>query len=189
LYTIAGVLDRKEKVGEQIFGFPIIATDDDLDAVKKKCDCFAVTVGQVKSADIRLKIYNRLKEIDADLPSIVASSAQVSSFATLGMGTMVFHKAIINAAAVVGENCIINSGALLEHDVVVGNHCHISTSAVVNGNVIISEGCFIGSNATLLQGLHIGGYAIVGAGSVVLEDVAGKTVVAGSPAKTIRHYE
>jgi sugar O-acyltransferase (sialic acid O-acetyltransferase NeuD family) len=185
LYSIAGILDRKEKVGENILGFSIIATDDDLDSMKKKCDCFAVTVGQIKTAAARMNIYNRLKEVNADLPFIVAATAHVSSFAEIGSGTMVFHLALINAGVKAGENCIINSGALIEHDAVVGNHCHISTSAVLNGNVQVKDESFIGSNASILQGITIGHKSIVGAGSVVLKNVADKTMVAGNPAKYI----
>ena len=176
-------------MGETVFGFPIIATDDDLDSAKKRGDCFAVTVGQIKSADTRIRIYNRLKDINAELPFFVAATAYVSAFARIGNGTMIFHKAVINAAATIGENCIINSGALLEHDTVVDNHCHISTAAVLNGNVMVKEGCFIGSNATVLQGIHIGNHSIIGAGSVVLENVGDKSIVAGSPAKFIGYNE
>ena len=185
LYTIAGILDRKEKVGEQVLGFAIIATDDDLDTMKKKCDCFAITVGQIKTAAARMNIYNRLKAVNADLPFIVAATAHVSSLAEIASGTMVFHHALINASVKVGENCIINSGALIEHDAIVGNHCHISTAAVLNGNVNVKDESFIGSNASILQGITIGYKSIVGAGSWVSKNVSDKTIVAGNPAKHI----
>lgn len=44
----------------------------------------------------------------------------------------------------------------------------------------------IGSNATILCGVTIGEEALVGAGSVVLEDVPPRAVVAGNPARVIR---
>lgn len=44
----------------------------------------------------------------------------------------------------------------------------------------------IGSNATIMAGVTIGEEAMVGAGSVVVEDVPPRAVVAGNPAKLLR---
>ncbi len=51
----------------------------------------------------------------------------------------------------------------------------------------VREGASIGSNSTILAGVTIGENAIVGAGSVVTRDVEPNTVVAGVPAKYLRH--
>jgi len=51
---------------------------------------------------------------------------------------------------------------------------------------IIKYGATIGSNSTLLCGLTIGTRSIVGAGSVVIDDVPENVIVAGNPAKIIR---
>ncbi|MGH9359737.1 MAG: DapH/DapD/GlmU-related protein, partial [Terriglobia bacterium] len=47
----------------------------------------------------------------------------------------------------------------------------------------------IGSGAVILCGVTIGEGAIVGAGSVVTKDVPPGTVVAGNPARVIRHID
>jgi acetyltransferase-like isoleucine patch superfamily enzyme len=46
-------------------------------------------------------------------------------------------------------------------------------------------GSKIGANATLLPGVVIGTDALVGAGSVVVEDVPDGAIVAGNPARVI----
>ncbi len=189
LYTIAGIADVKENMGKTVLGFPVIGTDDDLDSLKKKCDVFAVTVGQIKSPATRIKIYNRLSEVGAEMPSIFSPSAYISTFAKIGSGTLVFHRAVVNAGVVVGNNCIVNNQALIDHDVMIEDHCHISTAAVLNGSVQVKEGGFIGSNATLQQGVVIGAYSIVGAASLVLKNVGDREVVGGVPAKVIRQNE
>lgn len=48
--------------------------------------------------------------------------------------------------------------------------------------VIIRDNVWIGANATILPGVVIGRGAVVGAGSVVIDDVKPYTVVAGNPA-------
>lgn len=53
--------------------------------------------------------------------------------------------------------------------------------------VVIAYGADIGTNATILPGVHVGAHSIVGAGAVVTEDVPEYSVVAGVPARVIRH--
>lgn len=186
MFRITAILDRPEKFGSNLFGIPFTGTDEDLDHAKKQCDCFAIAVGQIKSADTRKEIFLRLRAIDAAIPAIVSSSAVLSPHATIGDGTILFHRAVVNAGARVGENGIINTAALVEHDAVVGNHCHISTAAVINGRVLVGDDCFIGSNATVVQGIKIGPGAIVGAGSVVTRDIEAGITVGGVPAKILK---
>lgn len=47
----------------------------------------------------------------------------------------------------------------------------------------------IGSNATILSGLIIGEDAIVGAGSVVTQNVPPRAIVAGNPARILRYLD
>ena len=52
---------------------------------------------------------------------------------------------------------------------------------------LVEKRASIGSNATRLGGVTIGEGAIVGAGSVVTQDVPPYTIVAGNPAKIIKY--
>ena len=49
----------------------------------------------------------------------------------------------------------------------------------------VGQGASIGANATILCGIEIGDYAMIGAGSVVLQDVAPYALVVGNPAHQI----
>jgi sugar O-acyltransferase (sialic acid O-acetyltransferase NeuD family) len=185
-YHIAGIIDHSKRIGESILGVPIIGNDEDLDSYKNRYDYFLVSVGQIHSPETRIHLYNRLKGLKVNLPTIVSPYAYVSPYSTIGEGTIVMHGAIVNVSASVGTNCIINSRALIEHETKIGNHCHLSTGSVCNGRVNVGEGSFIGSNATVCQNANIGDYAVVGAGAVVLNDVPPKTTFAGNPAKKIK---
>lgn len=55
--------------------------------------------------------------------------------------------------------------------------------------VVVRTGAWIGANAILLPGVNVGANAVVAAGSVVTRDVPARTVVAGTPARVIRHLE
>jgi hypothetical protein len=54
-------------------------------------------------------------------------------------------------------------------------------------SVMIGNHVWIGARSIILKGVHIADGAVVAAGSVVTRDVPAKTLVAGVPAKTIRH--
>jgi len=54
---------------------------------------------------------------------------------------------------------------------------------------LVKKGASIGSGATILSSVSIGENAIVGAGSVVTKDVPPNVIVAGNPAKILRHID
>ena len=180
-YSILGVLDMPEEVGKPILSTKVIGTDDDIPAYNDKAE-FVITVGFIKNPATRIKLYNKVKEAGGKLATIVASTAHVSKYATIGEGTVVLHHALVNADAKVGCNVILNNFANIEHDAVIGDQCHISTGAMVNGECRVGERCFIGSQSVLANCITIGDDIIVGAGSVVRKSITEKGIYAGNPA-------
>lgn len=63
----------------------------------------------------------------------------------------------------------------------------VGSSAV--GRVWIGAGAYIGARAVILPGVRIGEQAIVGAGSVVREDVPASAVVIGNPAAVVNSVQ
>lgn len=180
-YNILGVLDTPENVGKQVLAYSVIGTDDDIPQYVDKAE-FIITVGFIKNPTIRVRIYNRIKEAGGKLATIVASTARVSRYATLGEGTVVMHQAFVNAGAQIGVNCIINTFCNIEHDAHVGDQCHISTGTMVNGDCKIGERVFVGSQSVLANGVTIGDDIIVGAASFVRKSISEKGIYSGNPA-------
>lgn len=163
-YAIVGIIDKKELVGRDICGYKVIGCDEDLSELHGQCEYAVITVGQIKSPDLRVKLFSTLKSIGYKMPAIISPIAYVSRHSTVGEGTIVMHHALVNSNAVIGRNCIINSKALVEHDAVIEDNCHISTAAVVNGGVLVREGSFFGSNAVSKEYIEVDGF--IKAGSV-----------------------
>lgn len=155
-FAIAGVVDRPEtEQDDDVLGYPVLGSDDDLPALRRKYEYALVTVGQIHSAAIRIKLFNQLLSLGFVLPSIVSPLGYVSKHANVGAGTIVMHHALINAGARVGDNGIVNTKALIEHDAVIGDHCHVSTGAIVNGGASIENESFIGSQSCIAQSVWL----------------------------------
>ena len=180
-YSILGVLDMPDDVGKEILSTKVIGTDDDIPSYVDKAE-FVITVGFIKNPAIRIKLYNKVKEAGGKLATIVASTAHVSKYATIGEGTVVMHHAFVNAGAKVGNNVILNTFTNIEHDAVIGDQCHISTGTMVNGDCKVGANCFIGSQSVLANGITIGDDIIVGAGSLVRKSISVKGIYSGNPA-------
>lgn len=170
-FAIVGLVDLPGRVGETVLGYPIVASDTELPQFASRHWCL-VTVGQVKSCALRLRIYEVLRQHQARLPVIISPRAYVSPHATIGPGSIIMHGATVNAGARVGSNCIVNSHALVEHDSVIEDHCHIATAAVVNGGVQVGARSFVGSNAVIREYVVLGEGCFVGAGVRVARELA-----------------
>ena len=153
-YNILGILERPEEVGKKVLDYEVIGTDDDMAKFADQAE-FVVTVGQIMSPDLRIKLHKMLADAGCRLATIISPTAHVSKYATIGEGTVVMHKAVVNADAKIGKGCIINTFANIEHDVVVGDYCHISTGAMVNGGAVIADGSFVGSQSAINQCVKI----------------------------------
>lgn len=170
LYQIAGLVGLQKELHTRHLGYDVIASDADLPRLAEEYEFALIAVGQVHSADTRIRMYQQVVELGFSSPSIVAPTAHVSTHASLGEGTIVMHGAIVNAGARVGKNCIINTTALVEHDAMVDDHCHISTGALVNGSVSIGSGSFVGSGCVIKDGITIGKGCVIGIGLCVRQD-------------------
>ncbi len=170
-HRIAGIVLPTRGDHADVMGYPIIGADEDLPALLTKTPKAIVTVGQIKSAAVREKLFELLKTHGADLPIIQSPFSYCSKHALIGEGTILMHGSLVNAGAQVGANCIINSQALIEHDVEIADHCHISTGAKVNGSVRIGKGTFVGSGSIVKEGVKIGAAVVVGTGQLILNDV------------------
>ncbi len=165
LYKIAGIVDIKEKVGQSVLGYKIIASDDSLPELFKEYKNAFITIGHIESNLLRKKLFEILKNIGFHLPVIISPFSYVSKYSSIDEGTIVMHHALINVNVKIGKNCIINSKALIEHDAIIEDNCHISTAAVINGGVVVKKDTFFGSNATSRQLSVIEGF--IKAGSIV----------------------
>lgn len=171
-YQVAGLVGMPGEIDTRHLGYPVLAADDGLLQLAKKYQYALIAVGQIRSPDTRINLYQRVVELGFELPVVISPCAHISSHATIGAGTIVMHGAIVNAGARVGCNCIVNTRAVIEHDAFVADHCHISTGAIVNGHASIGTGSFIGSGSVVKEGVTVGQRGVVGMGLAVRHNQA-----------------
>lgn len=183
-FSIIGILDRPEEVGKTVLGYEVIGTDEDLVKFVDKAE-FLITVGQIKSPQKRIDLFEMVKRCGGKLATIISPTSYVSKYATIGEGTIIMHKALLNADVVVGKNTIINTMANVGHDVKVGDHCHISTGVMLCGNSKVGNSVFIGSQSVVNQGIEID-CGVIGSLSVVNKNIKENGIYAGSPVRLVR---
>jgi len=167
-WHVLGLVGLSAQVGEEILGYPVLGTDQDLPELRKQCSHVLLAIGQSGLATQRQRLSKKLERLGFVMPLVISGHALVSCHAQLGLGTSVGHAAIVNAGAQIGAHCIINSRALIEHDAVIEDYCHISTGALVNGGVHIGPGSFIGSGAMIREGLNLPASTVISAGKRVM---------------------
>ncbi len=114
----------------------------------------------------------------------------------------------------IGDRVIVRPGSMLfadpredgahitiENDVMMGSNVHIyvhnhrfddpDVPIIDQGyypskSVILKRGCWVGASSVILPGVTIGENAVVGAGSVVVDDIPDRMLAAGNPARVVR---
>jgi sugar O-acyltransferase (sialic acid O-acetyltransferase NeuD family) len=174
-FAVAGLIGQSEEVGTRVLGYPVLGTDADLPRLLHNGASALIAVGQIKTAEPRIRLFELLGRCGCEFPVIVSPRAYVSRHALVGAGSIVMHGATVNAGASVGRNCILNSHCLIEHDSVIGDHCHVATAATINSGVRVGDATFIGSNASVRQLVRIGERCLIGMHQRVLADCAAGT--------------
>lgn len=188
IYEIVGIVDTPDKVGSQVLGYPIFATDDDLPKLAQEHINFCITIGHIKTNKLRKELYLRLKMIGANFPIIKSPYAHISKSASIKEGSVIMHRCVINSNSSLGVCCIANTACVIEHDVIIKDHCHVGPCGTVNGGCIIEDDCFIGSNSVLVPGISINKNSLIAAGSVIISDVGENSMYAGNPGTLKKKY-
>jgi acetyltransferase-like isoleucine patch superfamily enzyme len=125
----------------------------------------------------------------------VRERCELAEEVVVGRGAFVENDVVVGARTKIQANAYVTAYSLVEEDVFIGP-CVVTTNDNFMGRTeqrheqrkgpTIRRGARIGGGAVLLPGIEIGEEAFVGAGALVLTDVAPRAVVVGNPARQIR---
>ena len=153
----------------------------------------------------------QLKKIAQDV--VLGKDVVLNDFINLygckiGDGTRIGPFVEVQKNAIIGKRCKIQSHTFICEGVTIEDEVFISHGVMFindkfpratsdSGDLqteedwkviptVVKRGASIGSNVTLMCGITVGSYSIVGAGSVVINDVPDNVIVAGNPARVIK---
>jgi sugar O-acyltransferase (sialic acid O-acetyltransferase NeuD family) len=186
-HTILGFLDDAKAPGMVEIGYPILSGLADLPEIVRSQNPqgFLVAIGDNWN---RGMVAEKVKEIAPLLPAItvVHPGAQVACSACLGPGTAVMAGAVVNSNASVGSFCILNTRASVDHDSHLDDFASVGPGATLAGNVRVGAYSAICLQACVAERVRIGSHTVVGAGSVVLDDLPDGVIAFGTPARVVR---
>lgn len=121
--------------------------------------------------------------------------------AVIGDNCNICANVLIENDVIIGNNVTIKSGVQLWDGVTIEDNVFIGPNVTFTNDLVprskqypdvflktvIKKGASIGANATIVAGNTIGEYALIGAGSVVTQNIPSYTVWYGNPAR-IRGY-
>jgi sugar O-acyltransferase (sialic acid O-acetyltransferase NeuD family) len=148
-------------------------------------DIYKNVVVAIGSNEIRSRLSERLEANGFILPVLIHPKAEISRYATVDIGSVVFANSVINAFAKIGKNCIINTSAVVEHDCILGDGIHLSPNVALSGGTVVNDLAWLGIGSVTRQLIKIGKNSTVGANSTVVKDIPAGVTVFGSPAKVM----
>lgn len=111
----------------------------------------------------------------------IGTHSVVEHHVRIGNGVRIHSNAFVPEYSVLEDGCWVGPNAVLTN----ARYPLSPRSKKELRGPILQRGAKIGANATLLPGITVGENALVGAGAVVVRDVAPAKVVVGNPARVV----
>ncbi len=129
----------------------------------------------------------------------IGDESKIGTFVEIQKGAKIGRRVKVSSHTFICEGVTVEDEVFIGHGVMFINDKYpraTTAEGELQGEAdwvciptLVKRGASIGSNATVLCGVTIGERAIVGAGSVVTQDVPDGVVVAGNPARKLRDIE
>lgn len=145
-----------------------------------------IALGYSHLNEARKAKYLAAKALGYELVSYISSKATILNDSAIGDNCFILEDNTVQPFVSIGNNVTLWSGNHIGHHSRIDDHCFLASHIVVSGRVHVGPCCFIGVNATLRDHVTIGEKSIIGAGSLILADVAAEGVYLGNATERSR---
>jgi UDP-3-O-[3-hydroxymyristoyl] glucosamine N-acyltransferase len=87
----------------------------------------------------------------------------------------------------IGEGTKLDALVHIAHNVTLGKNCELTAGTIIGGSTSVGDTSWTGLNSTLKNGIKVGRNVIVASGASVIHDIPDGDIVAGVPARSIKH--
>jgi acetyltransferase-like isoleucine patch superfamily enzyme len=149
------------------------------------------------AADVKLGKNVKLSKFINLYGCEIGDDTKIGAFVEIQKNATVGKRCKISSHTFICEGVTIEDGVFIGHGVTFINDSYPravnSDGSLQTENdwgverTVVKRGASIGSGTTILSNVIVGEDAIVGAGSVVTRNVPARSIVAGNPARLLRH--
>lgn len=133
---------------------------------------------------LRIRCIETLKARGATFASCIHPTATLLN-ATLGEGAIVGPYAYIGADTIIGDFLFLQMHALIGHDVRIGDFLRMDVGSFVGGYATLGNDVTLYTHAKVMPSKKVGNHVVIGAGSLLLNNLPDEVTVFGSPAMKI----
>lgn len=136
----------------------------------------------VGNPQIRSQISARFSSLREFFPSLIHPNSLISESALISNGTYISAQTVVSSKSEIHFGTFVNYGVMIGHDVLIDEYSVLAPNATISGWCRLGARVMLGANSTLLPRIKVADDAVIGAGAVVVKDVAQQSRVAGNPA-------
>tara|TARA_B110001450_G_scaffold256377_1_gene286636 strand:- start:10963 stop:11607 length:645 start_codon:yes stop_codon:yes gene_type:complete len=168
-YIPIGIIDNVLHKNEEVLSIPVLGGISRLekyyqDGIK---NIFLAIGDNVR----RKSMFDLVKSVGFDCPSLISDEANVSQSADLGEANIICPFVNLGPQVKILDNNIINTHSTIEHETVIQSHCHVAPMTVVSGRSLLGDFVFLGAGTIIIDKISIVSNTSVAAGSVVINDI------------------
>ncbi|MDC6351274.1 acetyltransferase [Zeaxanthinibacter sp. PT1] len=187
-YNVVGFVDSFKKEGRKFNGYEILGSERDLPYLK---DRYNIKGGIVAIGDnwTRKIMVDKILSVVSDFNfiNVVHPRTIIGRSVCIGQGTVIMPGTTVNANSIIGDFCILNTNSSLDHDGLMKDYSSLAPMVCTGGNLELGQFSVIGLGTNVIESIIIGDHTVIGAGSLLVNNIPGYVVAYGSPAKIIRN--
>jgi sugar O-acyltransferase (sialic acid O-acetyltransferase NeuD family) len=180
-WDVLGFLDDDtRRLGTTVAGLPVLGGLDVLPTLPAGT---AVALG-VGAPAAKRRLVAALPAT-TPLPVLVHPSVVLGERIALGDGTQLHAGTIATCDLVIGRGVTVNRRCDLSHDDRIGDFCTLAPAVTLAGDVHLADDVDVGIGVACTPGVRVGARTVIGAGAVVVHDLAPDVTAVGMPARPI----
>lgn len=176
LYEVVGFAVNKEyRKIDTLHGLPVWNIEDLSKYIDIANDFIFIALFWNHLNGDRRRLYEQMKSRGYRFANIISPRASVRGI--IGENCWLMDFVVVQEGAQIGDNVIIADNVFVGNLGYISDHCFIGAKSTIMGSSKIGMQTFVGIGATVFEGITIGNMSLVGACTIVKQDIPDCTVI------------